>query len=82
MSASCGKNQRDAAGHFAGRIFGNTAGSGRTVSWMKEECGLDDSGAEQMIEYVLQGRAVLGQCRRRRPSSRNDFSMKAVGCSW
>ena len=28
--------------------------------WLKEECGLDDSGAEQMIEYVLQGRAVLG----------------------
>ena len=31
-----------------------------TVSWLKEECGLDDSGAEQMIEYVLEGRAVLG----------------------
>jgi len=30
------------------------------VSWLKVECGLDDSGAEQMIEYVLQGRAVLG----------------------
>jgi ATP-dependent Lhr-like helicase len=30
------------------------------VSWMKEECGLDDSGAEQSIEYILQGRAVLG----------------------
>jgi ATP-dependent Lhr-like helicase len=30
------------------------------VSWVKEECGLDDSGAEQAIEYVLQGRAVLG----------------------
>src|SRR5579862_7894134 len=30
------------------------------VKWLKEECGLDDSGAEQMIEYVLQGRAVLG----------------------
>ncbi len=30
------------------------------VSWLKAECGLDDSGAEQMIEYVLQGRAVLG----------------------
>ncbi len=30
------------------------------VSWLKEECGLDDSGAEQAIEYVLQGRAVLG----------------------
>ena len=31
-----------------------------TVWWLKEECGLDDSGAEQAIEYVLQGRAVLG----------------------
>ena len=31
-----------------------------TVSWLKEECGLDDSGAEQSIEYILQGRAVLG----------------------
>ena len=31
-----------------------------SVSWLKAECGLDDSGAEQMIEYVLQGRAVLG----------------------
>jgi len=30
------------------------------VSWLKEECGLDDSGAEQAIEYVLQGRAILG----------------------
>src|SRR5579863_2157999 len=31
-----------------------------TVSWLKEQCGLDDSGAEQTIEYILQGRAVLG----------------------
>ncbi|SPF33495.1 ATP dependent helicase, Lhr family [Candidatus Sulfotelmatobacter kueseliae] len=31
-----------------------------TVVWLKEECGLDDSGAEQAIEYILQGRAVLG----------------------
>jgi len=30
------------------------------VSWLKEECGLDDSGAEQAIEYILQGRVVLG----------------------
>jgi ATP-dependent Lhr-like helicase len=30
------------------------------VRWMKEECGVDDSGAEQAIEYILQGRAVLG----------------------
>ena len=31
-----------------------------TISWLKEECGLDDSGAEQLLEYILQGRAVLG----------------------
>src|SRR5437870_6135860 len=30
------------------------------VAWLKEESGLDDSGAEQSIEYILQGRAVLG----------------------
>ena len=30
------------------------------VAWLREEAGLDDSGAEQAIEYILQGRAVLG----------------------
>jgi ATP-dependent helicase Lhr and Lhr-like helicase len=30
------------------------------VAWLREESGLDDSGAEQAIEYILQGRAVLG----------------------
>ena len=31
-----------------------------TIEWLKADCGLDDSGAEQIVEYVLQGRAVLG----------------------
>jgi ATP-dependent helicase Lhr and Lhr-like helicase len=30
------------------------------VEWLKAECGLDDSAAEQTVEYILQGRAVLG----------------------
>src|SRR5947207_410083 len=30
------------------------------VEWLKRECGLDDSGAEQVIEYIVTGRAVLG----------------------
>jgi ATP-dependent helicase Lhr and Lhr-like helicase len=30
------------------------------VAWLKRECGFDDSAAEQTIEYILQGRAVLG----------------------
>jgi ATP-dependent helicase Lhr and Lhr-like helicase len=31
-----------------------------TVTWLKEQYGVDDSGAEQMIGYIVAGRAVLG----------------------
>src|ERR1700730_10491670 len=30
------------------------------VNWLKAECGLDQSGAEQVVEYVTAGRAILG----------------------
>jgi ATP-dependent Lhr-like helicase len=30
------------------------------VEWLKEECALDDSGAEQLIDHIAAGRAVLG----------------------
>ena len=30
------------------------------VEWLKQECGLDDSAAEQAIEYIVTGRTVLG----------------------
>jgi ATP-dependent helicase Lhr and Lhr-like helicase len=30
------------------------------IEWIKDECGVNDSGAEQLIEYIVQGRAVLG----------------------
>ncbi len=30
------------------------------VEWLKDDCGLDDSAAEQLVEYVVTGRAVLG----------------------
>jgi ATP-dependent Lhr-like helicase len=30
------------------------------TQWLKEQCGLDDAGAEQAVEYILAGRAVLG----------------------
>src|SRR5205807_1996849 len=29
------------------------------MKWLKSECGLDDAGAEQAVEYVVAGRAVL-----------------------
>ena len=31
-----------------------------TVAWLKQECCVDDAGAEQMIGYMVAGRAVLG----------------------
>jgi ATP-dependent helicase Lhr and Lhr-like helicase len=30
------------------------------VNWLKRECGLDDPGAEQIVEYIVAGRALLG----------------------
>ena len=29
------------------------------VNWLKEECALDQAGAEQAVEYIVAGRAVL-----------------------
>jgi ATP-dependent Lhr-like helicase len=40
---------------------GNGSGSNASaIAWLKAECGLDDAGAEQAIEYVATGRALLG----------------------
>ncbi|HEU4505895.1 MAG TPA: DEAD/DEAH box helicase, partial [Nitrospira sp.] len=30
------------------------------LAWLRQECGLDARGAQQAVEYVLSGRAVLG----------------------
>jgi len=30
------------------------------IDWLKRECGLDDAGAEQVIDHILAGRTVLG----------------------
>src|SRR4029077_18981696 len=29
------------------------------VGWLKDECGLDDGGAEQVVAYIVEGRSVL-----------------------
>jgi len=41
---------------------GSAQAGGRTaaIGWLLQECGLDRSGAEQIVEYILAGRAVLG----------------------
>src|SRR5213080_3003960 len=35
-------------------------GVAAAVNWLKLECGLDQPGAEQAVEYVIAGRALLG----------------------
>ncbi|MBX3331240.1 MAG: DEAD/DEAH box helicase [Nitrospira sp.] len=30
------------------------------IHWLKQDCGLDQRGAQQAVEYVLMGKAVLG----------------------
>ncbi|MEO8402437.1 MAG: DEAD/DEAH box helicase [Gammaproteobacteria bacterium] len=31
------------------------------INWLKENCKVDAAGAEQIVEYILQGRALLGK---------------------
>ena len=35
------------------------ANASAAVDWLKAECGLDRAGAEQAVEYIIAGRAVL-----------------------
>ncbi len=34
--------------------------AGASFEWLEKECGLDRSGAEQAVEYIVAGRSVLG----------------------
>ncbi len=38
---------------------GTSPEAAAAVNWLKEECGLDQPGAEQAVEYIVAGRAVL-----------------------
>jgi len=38
----------------------SSPGALAAVEWLQRECGLDRSGAEQIVEYIVAGRAVLG----------------------
>ena len=35
-------------------------GENKAQQWLKRECGLDDRGADQAVQYVLAGKAALG----------------------
>ena len=42
-----------------GYVRGTLPAAAAAVDWLKLECGLDRSGAEQAVEYMVTGRAVL-----------------------
>lgn len=40
-------------------VRGNASQASATIGWLMRECGLDRSGAEQAVTYIVEGRAVL-----------------------
>jgi ATP-dependent Lhr-like helicase len=40
-------------------VRGSTGHGSAAVEWLQRECGLDRAGAEQTVEYIVAGRAVL-----------------------
>jgi len=64
LSAQLGELRKDISDRMVGVVptegWRNLPVVAETVSWLGAECGLDHAGAEQLIQYVIEGRAVLG----------------------
>ena len=64
LSAQLGQLRKDISDRLRGVVpvegWRNLPVVAEVVEWLGEECGLDQAGAEQLIQYVLEGRAVLG----------------------
>ncbi|MGZ7029864.1 MAG: DEAD/DEAH box helicase, partial [Terriglobales bacterium] len=64
LSAQLGELRKEISDRLTGVVpvegWRNLPVVAEAVSWLGEECGLDQSGAEQLIQYILEGRAVLG----------------------
>ena len=64
LSAQLGELRKEISDRLPGVVpvegWRNLPVVAEAVSWLGEECGLDQSGAEQLIQYTVEGRAVLG----------------------
>ncbi len=60
--ASSDSELASAAGtpRFRHRGIDSTPEVQTAVTWLNDDCGLDASAAEQLVEYIVTGRAVLG----------------------
>ncbi len=43
-----------------GADFTRQPGVGDAIAWLRQECGVDDAGAQQIVEYIIAGRTILG----------------------
>lgn len=43
-----------------GTALRESAEARAAVAWLQHECGLDSAGAEQVVEHIVAGRAILG----------------------
>jgi ATP-dependent helicase Lhr and Lhr-like helicase len=64
LSQQLGELRKEISDRLAGVIpiegWRNLPIVAETAIWLGEECGLDLSGAEQLMQYTLEGRTVLG----------------------
>ncbi|MFZ1916615.1 MAG: DEAD/DEAH box helicase [Terriglobales bacterium] len=64
LSEQLGQLRKDISDRLPGVVpvegWRNLPVVAEVVAWLGEECGLDQPGAEQLIQYILEGRAVLG----------------------
>ncbi len=64
LSQQLGQLRKDISDRLPGVVpvegWRNLPVVAEVVAWLGEECGLDQPGAEQLIQYILEGRAVLG----------------------
>ena len=64
LSQQLGQLRKDISDRLPGVVpvegWRNLPVVAEVVAWLGQECGLDQPGAEQLIQYILEGRAVLG----------------------
>jgi ATP-dependent Lhr-like helicase len=65
LSKQLGELRQDISDRLPGTVpvegWRNLPVVAEVVGWLGKECGLDQSGAEQLVQYILEGRAVLGE---------------------
>jgi ATP-dependent Lhr-like helicase len=60
VAALRGKVSEMTLGVGTGAALGESTEAQAATTWLQRECGLDAAGAEQVVEHIIAGRAILG----------------------